>query len=104
HHPAMIRAPVAMRGPGNVNVAISQGESRALIVALRIKVDAHESAADDNRYQPIGTGSNVQRVKSLDECRAKFLSPCDQVHGSRGRVNNRRANDSHVAAEVPIIA
>src|ERR1041385_7691918 len=106
----MIRIPIAMRSPTDVNDAINEGQGRALIFAKRIKREdatdaagagARISGADDGgAVAALESGGDIQRVQLLDEVRAEFFRPRHHIQrGARG-IDYRCSNNAEMAADV----
>ncbi len=103
-----------MGRPGDIDDSIHQRQTGTLVLLLRVKSDnaaevASPSAGigggdDDRAVGPLRSGGHVQCVKPLNERRAVLLRARHQKQRPGSGINDWRAHNSHVAAEILIIA
>ncbi len=112
HRPAMVRPRVAVTRPADVDGRASEAESRSLVVLLRVEVDDAAARivaiAGDARgnhlraARAIAAVGDADAAQALDEGRSSFDGSGDEVHRASGAVDDRRPDDTDVAAEVVV--
>ena len=110
--PAVVRALVAVRGPGDVDGAVIDQQAGSLIVRPRVERDVvlrvaavagpgHAGLNDDGAAGPLAAVANIERVQPLHE-RAVLLRPRDEVDRLGRRIDRGRAANPDVAGEVDV--
>ena len=110
----MIGAPIAVRRPANIDNAVDQRQSRALVFFLGIEsqhsADVAVTGARIGRgnhhraIRALQTGGNVERPQTLHVGAAIFFGSHHDVKSARGGVNYRGTDDAHIAMKILIIA
>src|SRR2546421_10332694 len=110
----MVRSPIAVRSPADIDNPIDQRQSPALVLLLR--VESHDSIyaavtgpriSRGNHHRAIRAleaSGNVEGSQTLHIAGAVFFGPHHDIERARRRINDGRADDTHVAMKILVIA
>src|SRR5581483_8598092 len=101
---------IAVGGPGDVHDAVDERQGRALILVERIEddlviggviADSGNGCADvDGAEGSFRAGGDIEGVDALYEISVKLLRAREKVNCAGGGIDDRRADDAEIAADV----
>jgi len=92
----VIRAMVAMGGVADVNGVIRKQESRTLILPKSVEAIGDD---DNGAVGQVGSGGDVEGVKTLDKSRTGS-SQCNNIQSASNWIDHRSSDDANVAVHV----